>query len=175
MFSCSDKEPETSTEKQVKTDSKTNTSSNSTSEITNTDRLVTYTEQREACADYQPERKPLFGELHVHTAYSFDAAALRTNTTPEDAYRFAQGKPISFFPLDAYGKPAGEITIDRPLDFVAVTDHAEMLGENALCKEPDSPAYNDAICIKNRELEFLGAAMLATSFSTDPPERIKLL
>jgi hypothetical protein len=141
----------------------------------NNPRLITYTEQREACSDYQPERKPLFGELHVHTAYSFDAAAIRTNTTPEDAYRFAQGKAIPFFPLDSNGEPAGEITIDRPLDFVAVTDHAEMLGENALCKEPDSPAYNSAFCIKNRENEFLGSAMLATSFSTDPPARIKLL
>jgi Protein of unknown function (DUF3604) len=175
MFSCSDKDPGISSQRDAKTVSEPKIQSSSDLETANTDRLVTYTENREACADYQPERKPLFGELHVHTAYSFDAAAVRTNTSPEDAYRFAQGKPISFFPLDENGKPAGEITIDRPLDFVAVTDHAEMLGENALCKEPDSPAYNGAFCIKNRESEFLGAAMLATSFSTDPPERIKLL
>ena len=29
-----------------------------------TNRTVNYTEEREPCADYQPERKALFGELH---------------------------------------------------------------------------------------------------------------
>lgn len=39
------------------------------------DRMVTYTEEREPCADYSATRKPLFGDVHVHTSFSFDAAA----------------------------------------------------------------------------------------------------
>ena len=84
-----------------------------------------YSEDREACADYSPERRPLFGELHVHTSLSFDAAAGRTGTLPADAYRFAKGEAIPFFPVDEQGNVLGKISIDRPLDFVAVTDHGE--------------------------------------------------
>jgi hypothetical protein len=36
------------------------------------------TEKREACANYQPTRQPFFGELHLHTQYSMDAANLDT-------------------------------------------------------------------------------------------------
>jgi hypothetical protein len=138
-------------------------------------RRLTYTEEREACSDYQVERKPLFGELHVHTAFSFDAVARRTKTSPEDAYKFAQGKSIPFFPLGEDGKPSGEITIDRPLDFVAVTDHAEFLGETSLCTITSSPAYKGEFCSNYRQSEFLGAAMLAASISGDYPERLDIL
>ncbi len=67
-----------------------------------------------------PLREAYFGDLHLHTSYSLDAAASGTNTVPEDAYRYAQGEPINYL-----GK-----TIRRrvPLDFLAVTDHAEYLG-----------------------------------------------
>ena len=134
-----------------------------------------YSENREACADYSPERKPLFGELHVHTSLSFDAAAGRTGTLPADAYRFAKGEAIPFFPVDDQGNVLGKISIDRPLDFVAVTDHGEFLGETALCKQQDSPAYDGEFCTEYRKVEFRGAAMIATSMSGDYPQRIQML
>ena len=37
-----------------------------------------------------------WGDLHTHTAYSMDAYVLNTQTTPADAYRFAQGGPIAY-------------------------------------------------------------------------------
>ncbi|MCP4004308.1 MAG: DUF3604 domain-containing protein [bacterium] len=68
-----------------------------------------------------PERNVYYGDLHVHTEYSFDAFAFGTQATPRDAYRYAKGEAIQH--------PAGyEIKLSRPLDFYAVTDHAMFLG-----------------------------------------------
>ena len=36
-------------------------------------------------------RNAYFGDLHVHTDYSFDAYAFGTVATPYDAYRYAKG------------------------------------------------------------------------------------
>ena len=67
------------------------------------------------------ERKAYFGDLHVHTTYSFDAYAFGTLATPYDAYRFAKGEAIA--------NPAGfNMQLSRPLDFYAVTDHGMFLG-----------------------------------------------
>ena len=67
------------------------------------------------------ERKAFFGDLHVHTEYSFDGYAMGTLTTPYDAYRFARGEAI--------GSPAGfDMQMSQPLDFYAVTDHGMFLG-----------------------------------------------
>ena len=68
-----------------------------------------------------PERNVYYGDLHVHTEYSFDAFAFGTLATPRDAYRYAKGEAIPH--------PAGyEMKLSRPLDFYAVTDHAMFLG-----------------------------------------------
>ncbi len=73
------------------------------------------------------DRIALFGDLHLHTSYSLDASASRTETLPADAYRYAMGEPIQYL-----GK-----TIQRraPLDFLAVTDHAEYLGNVRLARQ----------------------------------------
>ena len=68
-----------------------------------------------------PDRNAYFGDLHVHTENSFDAYSFGTLSTPDDAYRYAQGEAIPH--------PTGyEIQLSRPLDFYAVTDHAMFLG-----------------------------------------------
>jgi len=80
------------------------------------------------------DRQVLFGDLHLHTSYSLDAAAARTETTPDDAYRYAMGEPVQYL-----GR-----TVQRraPLDFLAVTDHAEYLGNVRLMMagKIDAPA-----------------------------------
>ena len=68
-----------------------------------------------------PDKNAYFGDLHVHTANSFDAYTFGTISTPADAYRFAQGEAIPH--------PTGyKIQLKKPLDFYAVTDHAVFLG-----------------------------------------------
>ena len=67
---------------------------------------------------YDPLKNVYWGELHVHTTESLDAVLFGTTATPEDAYRFARGEPLK--------SPGGELMqLSRPLDFVAITDHAE--------------------------------------------------
>lgn len=71
-------------------------------------------------------KRVFWGDLHVHTAFSLDAYVASALRTPEDAYRFARGAPERL--------PDGsEIALERPLDFLAVTDHAEYFGVAQLC------------------------------------------
>ncbi len=96
----------------------------------------TRTEERQPCSNYTAERRPLFGDLHVHTAWSFDASSQDTRNTPADAYRFAQGAPMGIQPYDENDRATRTIQLDRPLDFTAVTDHSEFLGEVHMCTTP---------------------------------------
>ncbi len=81
------------------------------------------------------DRVALFGDMHIHTMYSHDAFMGTVRTTPDDAYRFARGEAIPH--------PSGEsIRLSgAPLDFLAVTDHAEYLGALPALIDPDSPTY----------------------------------
>ena len=66
-------------------------------------------------------RDAFFGDLHVHTRYSFDAFIFGTTASPDDAYKYAKGNSIKH--------PLGfDMQLDDPLDFYAVTDHAAWLG-----------------------------------------------
>jgi len=79
---------------------------------------------------FDPLKNAYWGELHVHTTESLDAVLFGTTATPEDAYRFAKGEPLR--------SAGGELMqLSRPLDFVAITDHAEGFGWRTRCDEPD--------------------------------------
>jgi hypothetical protein len=73
-----------------------------------------------------------FGDVHVHTGWSFDAFTNGSKTTPMDAYAWAQGKPIT-------GSGGPEMQIKTPLDFYMVADHAEYMGVFNQMANPDSP------------------------------------
>lgn len=86
-----------------------------------------------ALADEAARRQALFGDVHVHTALSFDAYIFGVRRTPDDAYRYALGEPI---------RHAGGYDIalkGGALDFYAVTDHAEYMGVLAEMNDPSSP------------------------------------
>ena len=101
---------------------------------------------REPCAHHDPLRQVFFGDLHTHTAFSLDALGRGGFQTPDDAYRFARGEEIGLSPVDAEGRPTRTARLERPLDFAAVTDHSEWLGEVAVCTDPSSPVYDTAAC-----------------------------
>jgi hypothetical protein len=108
--------------------------------------LVAYTEVREPCAERSTNRNAYFGDLHIHTGFSYDARPFGTTTTPADAYRFARGGSIAIPPYDAGGTPQGNLRLKTPLDFAAVTDHSEFFGEFGLCSDPSSPVYDQKAC-----------------------------
>ena len=89
------------------------------------------------------DRQALFGDLHVHTSFSLDSYMSFVRSTPRDAYRFARGEAVTL-----YGGRKKQLK--TPLDFVAVTEHAEFLGEYALCSTPGSRAYEDPLCSNYR-------------------------
>ena len=80
-----------------------------------------------------PLRDVFFGDLHIHTRNSFDAYIFGVRATPDDAYRYAKGQPISHpsgFTMQLQGPP---------LDFAAVTDHGAYLGVIRSIDTPGSP------------------------------------
>lgn len=125
---------------------------------------VVYTEARAPCAARNPLRDAFYGDLHVHTGYSFDAAAYGNPLSPIDAYRFARGEPAAL----VGGRSA---QLDRPLDFVAVTEHGDLLGEVAVCTTPGSPAYDAERCVKYRDPDGGGAFDFGTFMAARDPQR----
>ena len=111
-----------------------------------TNRPYAVTEEREACSDYDALRRPFFGDTHVHTTYSFDANSQDTRNTPRDAYRLAKGEKVGLQPYDAEGNALRSARLRRPLDFTAVTDHAELLGEVRICRNEELPGGDSDLC-----------------------------
>ena len=62
----------------------------------------------------------LWGDTHLHTAVSVDAGTMN-RIGQEDAFRFARGDEVT----TTHGLRA---KLSRPLDFIVVSDHAEMYG-----------------------------------------------
>lgn len=80
-----------------------------------------------------PERNAYFGDVHVHTGWSFDAFTNGSRATPTDAYAWAQGQEITNSGM------GGKIQIQTPLDFYMVAEHAEFMGVFNQMSNPDSP------------------------------------
>ncbi len=76
-----------------------------------------------------------FGDCHVHTSFSPDAGMIGNKLGPDDAYRFAKGETLT-------SSMGLKVRLNRPLDWMAVTDHAEGLGFAPLIVE-SSPKVLD--------------------------------
>jgi len=83
-----------------------------------------------------PLKEAWFGEQHLHTAYSLDAYIGGARLMPSDAYRFAKGEEVEVSGI--------KFKLAQPLDWAAVTDHAEYIGEMYSTMNPAAPGYDNA-------------------------------
>ena len=103
-------------------------------------------EQLEAAVPDNPLKEAYFGETHVHTSFSLDAFIGGARLTPDEAYKFAQGKDVTI---------QGQThNIRKPLDWTAVSDHAEFIGEMYSAQVPgakggDNPMLEELRGLKN--------------------------
>lgn len=119
------------------------------------------TEDRPPCADYDANKRPLFGDLHVHTSYSHDSYTSRQRNDPWDAYRFATGEAITL--PNEFGEQTVTARLQRPIDFAAITDHGEYLGLLNMCtRDPWKLGYWWPHCIATRS-DNMWLQLLATS------------
>ena len=89
-------------------------------------------------------RHAYFGDLHIHTQNSTDSHTFGVRATPDDAYRFAKGEALAH-PLGYSIRLRG-----GPLDFLAVTDHAEYLGVARALADPGHPLGSHPVAVKMR-------------------------
>ena len=88
-----------------------------------------------------PLRNAYFGDLHVHSSMSLDANVFDARNGPRAAYRFAKGES---FVLPGSGVRQ---KLAVPLDFAAVTDHAESFGPIHQCYDKASTNYWSFNCM----------------------------
>jgi Protein of unknown function (DUF3604) len=62
-----------------------------------------------------------WGETHLHTGLSLDAGLFGNILGHADAYRFARGEQIT-------SSGGLEVKLGRPLDWLVITDHSDMMG-----------------------------------------------
>lgn len=69
-----------------------------------------------------------WGDSHLHTGLSLDAGLFGNTLGPDDAYRLARGGKLTA----SSGVP---VQLSRPLDWLIVTDHTDLMGIAADIKE----------------------------------------
>ena len=106
-----------------------------------------------------PQRTALFGDLHVHTSWSLDAYTGGNRLGPNTAYRFAKGDKVEL-------QNGSEAQLPIPLDFVALTDHAENFEILGCTMSPDSPEFDLPLCRDMRSGDFDQATMLQQAFDS---------
>lgn len=99
---------------------------------------------RESAVPSNPLKDAYFGETHVHSSYSLDAYIGGNRNGPDGAYRLGRGEEIMI--------GGQKHRLKRPLDFMAVSDHAEYIGEMYSTQMADAPGYNNPLLVQLRGL-----------------------
>ncbi len=113
--------------------------------------------------------KVFWGDTHLHTDVSVDAGTMN-RIGQEDAYRFARGEEVT----TTHGLRA---KLSRPLDFLVISDHAEMYGlmpqllggdQEILSTEAGKRLY-EALTSGDNDKVFATAMEIVKSLSGDEP------
>ena len=93
------------------------------------------------CNDIDQGLRVLWGDTHVHTRMSLDSFWFNSLAGPQEAYQFAKGGTVDIA-CDDRTVPCETRQLDRPLDFTAVSEHAEFLGlfDEQCRREDPSPS-----------------------------------
>ena len=93
------------------------------------------------CDDIDQGLRVLWGDTHVHTRMSLDSFWFNSLAGPQEAYQFAKGGTVDIA-CDDRTVPCETRQLDRPLDFAAVSEHAEFLGlfDEQCRREDPSPS-----------------------------------
>ena len=111
-----------------------------------------------------PLRNVYFGDLHVHSAWSFDANLGGNRLGPDEAYAFARGRDLQLM--------SGEqAQLSVPLDFAAVTDHAESFGLFEGCAASNLTAAQTEFCNLFETPSLSAFLTLRNQATTRPPVR----
>lgn len=102
-------------------------------------------EELEAAVTEKPLKEAYFGETHVHTSFSLDAFIGGARLTPDEAYKFAQGQDVT---LNGQSH-----NIKKPLDWAAVSDHAEFIGEMYSAQVPGAKGGDNPMLEELRTLQ----------------------
>jgi hypothetical protein len=114
--------------------------------------------------------KVLWGDTHLHTSVSVDAGTMNT-VGQEDAFRFARGEEIT----TTHGLRA---RLSRPLDWLVVSDHAEMYGlmpklrkgDQEILSQPKGKQWYEELASGDRDRIFAVAMEIVGSLQKkDPP------
>jgi len=133
----------------------------------NSNEEVTSSETTSKTKGFNKNKNAYFGNLHIHTSWSFDGFTNGSITEPNDAYRWAQGEAI---PGGGNGTP---LQIKTPLDWYAVSDHAEWMGMFKLMGDPESELskldFAKRVTSKDQAVAFKAFGDFLYDFSTDGP------
>ena len=69
-----------------------------------------------------------FGDAHIHTTLSVDAALWGTKLRPEDVYRYARGEEVT-------SSKGWKTKLRRPLEWTVVADHSDAMGFYSFIEE----------------------------------------
>ena len=112
---------------------------------------------------------PLWGDSHLHTMVSVDAGTM-TRLSQEDAFRFARGEEVT----TTHGLRA---KLSRPLDWLVVSDHAEIYGlmpqllggDAQILSSPIGKEWYENLTAGDPQIAFETAMEIVASLSGDVP------
>jgi hypothetical protein len=86
-------------------------------------------------ADRRYPTQVYWGDQHLHTSFSSDAGLVGDRLGPDDAFRFARGEQLR--------SSTGQLVqLERPYDWLVVSDHAEYIGLSGAFADADPAVLN---------------------------------